>query len=96
VYFAIGTCNHNMICWTCILKQRMKSDIMDCPVCKEKSMFVLITDDPSETIESVKKSGKAIIDNATGLVFASHAVKSFVMNKIGNTCHLCPQGDKIF
>jgi len=48
VYFAIPeTCNHNMICWTCILKQRMKSNINSCPVCKADSDFVLITDDSS-------------------------------------------------
>ncbi len=36
--FAIpGECGHNMFCWSCILKQRIKLSIKACPACKAES-----------------------------------------------------------
>lgn len=50
-YYAIPEiCGHNMICWNCILKQRLKLDDEKCPMCKEMSLRVLITDDPYDCL----------------------------------------------
>lgn len=67
-YFAIPeACNHNMICWTCILKQRLKLDDLKCPMCKEPSAKVLIASDPDVTLKLCK--GSEIEDAEKGLVF---------------------------
>lgn len=58
-----------MICWTCILKQRLKLDKMDCPACKEPSRQVLISDDPNDTVGVWQKN--RIEDPDTGLVYAN-------------------------
>lgn len=50
-YYAVPeTCNHNMVCWNCILRQRLKLEDYKCPLCKEASARVLITDNPNETL----------------------------------------------
>ena len=50
-YYAIPeACNHNMICWTCMLKQRTKLNTNKCPACKEESSRVLITHDKNHKI----------------------------------------------
>ena len=54
-YYAVPeNCGHNMVCWNCILKQRLKLDDEKCPMCKEMSTRVLITDDPYDCL--IKKS----------------------------------------
>lgn len=64
-YYAIPEiCGHNMICWNCILKQRLKLDDLKCPMCKEISMRVLITNDPTDCL--IKKPTEDNTKNLAG------------------------------
>ena len=33
-YYGIGECGHNIVCWRCIMKQRLKLEKKECPICK--------------------------------------------------------------
>ena len=89
VYYAIPeTCNHNMVCWTCILKQRLKLSDEKCPMCKEPSDRVLITRDPNATLSN--PSGKEIEDAERNLVFDSQDIWTDVRRKLGLFCSICP------
>jgi hypothetical protein len=50
VYYAIGECGHNMICWNCVLRQRLKMQDEKCPYCKETIMKILITSDKNDSL----------------------------------------------
>lgn len=92
-YYAIPEqCNHNMICWNCILRQRLKLDDEKCPMCKEPSTRVLITDDPSDTLSG--NWGSKIEDHANRLVFARKEIWTEVRRKIGIYCTMCKDSDK--
>ena len=82
-------CNHNMICWTCMLKQRIKMDHKECPACKETSLRVLITDDPTAKISNWE--GRWIEDPETGIVFARADIRNEVQRKIGLHCLMCEE-----
>ena len=69
-------CNHNLICWACILKQRTKLGNNECPICKVPSDRVLITNDPSDTLS--KEDGRWIEEPNTGIVYTSSKVKNEV------------------
>ena len=87
-YYAIPeVCNHNMICWTCILKQRLKLDDLKCPMCKETSTRVLITDDPTDNLQ--KPWGSKIEDTEKQLVFGRQDIWTDVRRKIGFYCQMC-------
>ena len=82
-------CNHNLICWTCMLKQRLKLDNKACPACKEESERVLITDDAHAKINNWQ--GLWIEDPETGIVYARAGIKSEIQRKIGLHCLLCEE-----
>ena len=67
-------CNHNMICWTCMLKQRVKMDNKECPMCKETSERILITDDPDGKISNW--DGRWIEED--GIVYARQDIRKEV------------------
>ena len=56
-------------------------------MCKETSVRILITDDPSEKIS--KWDGMWIEDPETGIVFARHDIRNEVQRKIGVHCLTC-------
>lgn len=92
-YYAIPEqCNHNMVCWNCILRQRLKLDDEKCPMCKEPSTRVLITDDPADTLSS-KQWGSKIEDSSNRLVFARQEIWTEVRRKIGIYCTLCKDNE---
>ena len=69
-YFAIPeTCNHNLICWNCVLKQRLKLNQTACSMCKEESNRVLITTDKTQTI--AKWDSRMIEEVTNGIVFSN-------------------------
>ena len=82
-------CNHNLICWTCMLKQRLKMGHKECPACKETSERVLITNDANAKINNWQ--GQWIEDPETGIVYAEAGIKSEVQRKIGLHCLLCEE-----
>ena len=42
-YYAIYPCGHNVCCWKCIIKQRIKLDNEKCIYCKENMDKLLIS-----------------------------------------------------
>ena len=84
-YYAIPeTCNHNLICYNCVLKQRLKLKINACSMCKDESCRVLITMDKTQTI--AKWDQKMIEDVESGLVFSNPQVKAEISKKIDFYC----------
>lgn len=90
LYYAIPeTCNHNLICWNCILKQRLKLNQNACPACKEESSRVLITMDPTQTIKNWNTN--MIEDVTKNIVYQNPAVKTEISRKIEFYCSKCEQ-----
>jgi len=89
-YFAIPeVCNHNLICWNCVLKQRLKLNIMACSMCKEESSRVLITHDKTQTI--AKQDSRIVEDVINGIVFSNPQVKAEIARKIDFYCQKCEE-----
>ena len=87
-YYCIPeACSHNMICWTCMLKQRTKLDIKGCPACKEESERVLITDNPDDKV--AKWGSSWIEDPEQGIIYARQDIRSEIQRKIGLHCLHC-------
>ncbi len=84
--YAIGECGHNLVCWKCALKQRMKLDKKDCAYCKQINHKMLITSNKYDTIETCLTS---IFDPETGLSFENPSIKIDVSRKLGFICRYC-------
>jgi len=65
----------------------MKLDDEKCPMCKEPSRRVLITDNPNESLQD--NWGTKIEDSANQLVFSRQEIWTEVRRKIGIYCSLC-------
>ena len=76
-----------MLCWTCILKQRIKLNDKRCPMCKEESDRFLISANPNDKINDWQ--GGWIQDPNMGIVYASMEIKAEVERKIGFHCLKC-------
>ena len=68
-----------------MLKQRIKMDNKECPMCKETSERILITDDPEGKISNW--DGRWIEED--GIVYARQDIKREVQRKIGLHCLIC-------
>ena len=75
VYYAIGECGHNMICWNCTLRQRIKMHDETCPYCKKINIKMLITSNKEDSLE---KNTQAICDTEYELYFEDVTCKNFV------------------
>jgi len=84
MYAVPEKCNHNLICWACILKQRTKLGNKECPICKVASDRVLITNDPSDTLS--QEDGRWIEEPDTGIVYTSSKVKNEIQKKTEFSC----------
>ena len=70
-----------------MLKQRTKLNNNECPICKEKSDRVLITDNVIDKISNW--NGSWIEDPNTGVVFANASIKNEIDRKTGLHCKAC-------
>ena len=50
-YHAVGSCGHNDMCMRCALRLRILMKDYRCPICKAELERVLITDNPTRTLE---------------------------------------------
>ncbi|CDW74696.1 potential zinc ring finger protein [Stylonychia lemnae] len=85
-YYGIGECGHNMVCWRCIMKQRMKMDKKECPICKQQNSKVLITKYIHETLATCPDP---IYDKESDVYYSTPAAKGDILLQIGNYCKLC-------
>lgn len=85
-YYAIGECGHNVVCWQCSLRQRMKMLKKECMYCKVINYRVLITKNKYDTLETCHQS---IYDPDTDVSFQNPSVKIEITRKLGNICQLC-------
>ena len=86
-FYAIGDCGHNLVCWKCSLKQRMKLSKKECAICKQINHKVLITKNKYDSLDTCQS---AICDIENELTFENLFVRNEIMKMIGLYCQLCP------
>ena len=85
-YYAIGECGHNVCCWSCILRQRIKMGQEKCPMCKEINLKVLISSDKED---SMAKNKYTLCDPELDIYFEDIQCKNFIMQHLGYYCQMC-------
>ena len=86
VYYAIGECGHNICCWNCILRQRMKMQNEKCPYCKEIMTKIYIS---SQKDDSLANNTNAIYEPQYDLYFEDVKAKNYVLQHLGYYCQVC-------
>jgi len=76
-YYAIGDCGHNLCCWNCILRLRLKQKNLSCPYCKEDMNKVLFTSEKDDSVRNIGIHG-AICDTEYDIYYQDTHVKNYI------------------
>lgn len=68
------------------MKQRLKLDKKECPICKQKNFKVLLTKNPYETLDTCPDP---IFDKETDVYYQNPNTKGEILLQIGNYCKIC-------
>jgi hypothetical protein len=68
------------------MKQRLKLEKKECPICKQRNDKVLITPDSEETLS---KCPDPIFDKESDVYYSTPTAKGDISLQIGNYCRIC-------
>ena len=85
-FHAVGSCGHNDMCMKCALRLRILMKDNRCPICKAELDRVLITDNPTRTLEEYPRL--SLVEAEHGFLFENQEAYDTMQRLTTFTCWL--------